>query len=88
MGIDRIDLDLKSKVLLIVSYFKVNEDGNLIKYNQIEKKHSKKEILNSFNSSLKVEYVNKRPEKFREGVLYILHTPAGRPDYIYSYVID
>ena len=32
-----------------------------------------------------VEYVNKKPEKFQMGVIYILQTPNGRPDYIYTY---
>ena len=35
-----------------------------------------------------IEYVNKKPEKFQMGVIYILQTPNGRPDYIYTYQVE
>lgn len=81
MGSDTIDM--KSKGLVFISYYNKDED-KMIKVDEVIIKCKRKELENFVTETkLPVEYVSKRPERFRLGVLYILRTPAGRPDYIY-----
>lgn len=83
MGSDTIDM--KSKGLMFISYYEKNED-KMIKVDEVITKCKRKDLENSITGTkVPVEYVSERPERFRLGVLYILKTPAGRPDYIYTH---
>lgn len=83
MGSDLIDM--KSKGLMFISYYNKDED-KMIKVDEVIIKCKRKELENFVTETeIPVEYVSKRPERFKLGVLYILRTPAGRPDYIYTH---
>lgn len=85
MGLDTIELNMKSKGLMFISYYEKNGD-KMIKVDEVITKCKRKDLENSITGTkVPVEYVLERPEKFRLGVLYILKTPAGRPDYIYTH---
>lgn len=86
-------INMKSKGILFVEYFD-KQDDKLIKVDEIMVKITRKNLEqslqedkeNGFNH--KIEYVNKKPENFQIGVIYILQTPRGRPDYIYSWQLN
>ena len=83
MGSDIINM--KSKGLMLISYYNKDED-KMIKVDEVIIKCKRKELENFVTETkIPVEYVLERPERFRLGVLYILRTPAGRPDYIYTH---
>ena len=85
MGSDTINLNMKSKGLVLISYYNKDED-KLTKVDEVIIKCKRKELENLITETkIPVEYVSERPERFRLGVLYILRTPAGRPDYIYTH---
>lgn len=85
MGINTINLDMKSKGLMFISYYEKNGD-EMIKVDEIITKCKKKDLENSIaGTKIPVEYVIARPERFQLGVIYLLKTPAGRPDYIYTH---
>ena len=85
MGLDNIELNMKSKGLMFISYYKKNGD-KMIKVDEVITKCKRKDLENSISGTkVPVEYVTARPEKFQLGVLYILKTPAGRLDYIYTH---
>lgn len=85
MGSDTINLNMKSKGFMFISYYE--KDGNrMMKVDEVITKCKRKDLENSISGTkVPVEYVTVRPEKFQLGVLYILKTPAGRPDYIYTH---
>jgi hypothetical protein len=85
MGSDTINIDMKSKGLMFISYYNKDED-KMIKVDEVITKCKRRELENLVTGrKIPVEYVSERPERFRFGVLYILRTPAGRPDYIYTH---
>lgn len=85
MGSDTINIDMKSKGLMFISYYKKDED-KMIKADEVIIKCKRRELENLVTGKkIPVEYVSERPERFRLGVLYVLRTPAGRPDYIYTH---
>lgn len=85
MGLDAINLNMKSKGLMFISYYEKNED-KMIKVDEVITKCKRKDLENSIaGTKVSVEYVTARPERFQLGVIYILQTPAGRPDYIYTH---
>ena len=85
MGLDTINLNMKSKGLMFISYYEKDED-KMIKANEVIVKCKRKDLEDSISGTkVPVEYVTARPEKFQLGVIYILRTPAGRPDYIYTH---
>ena len=85
MRSDTIGLNMKSKGLMFISYYEKDED-KMIKVDEVITKCKRKDLENSITETkVPVEYVSERPERFRLGVLYILRTPAGRPDYIYTH---
>lgn len=85
MGSDTINLNMKSKGLMFISYYEKNGD-KIIKVDEVITKCKRKDLENSITGTkVPVEYVAARPEKFQLGVIYILRTPAGRPDYIYTH---
>lgn len=84
-------INMKSKGILFISYFE-KQDDKLVKIDEKMIKITRKDFEQSINEDLgngikhKIEYVNEKPtEKINLGVLYILNTPKGRPDYIYTY---
>ena len=85
MGSDTINLNMKSKGLMFISYYE--HDGvRIMKVDEVITKCKRKDLENSITGTkVPVEYVTARPEKFQLGVFYILKTPAGRPDYIYTH---
>lgn len=85
MGLDIINLNMKSNGLMFISYYKKDED-KMMKVDEIIIKCKRKDLENSISrTKVPVEYVTERPERFQLGVIYILQTPAGRPDYIYTH---
>lgn len=85
MGSETINLNMKSKGLMFVSYYKKDGD-RMMKIDEVITKCKRKDLENSVTGTkVPVEYVTARPEKFQLGVLYILKTPVGRPDYIYTH---
>lgn len=85
MRSDTINLNMKSKGFMFISYYKKDGD-RMMKVDEVITKCKKKDLENSITGTkVPVEYVTARPEKFQLGVLYILKTPAGRPDYIYTH---
>ena len=85
MGSDTIELNMKSKGLMFISYYEKDED-KMIKVDEVITKCKRKDLENSITETkVPVEYVTARPEIFKLGVLYILKTPAGSPDYIYTH---
>lgn len=85
MGSNTINLNMKSKGLMFISYYEKDEYG-IIKVDEVITKCKRKDLENSITETkVPVEYVTARPEKFQLGVFYILKTPAGRPDYIYTH---
>ena len=81
MGLDTIKLNMKSKGLMFISYYEKDED-KMIKVDEVITKCKRKDLENSITETkVPVEYVTARPEKFQLGALYILKTPAGRPDF-------
>ena len=85
MGSDTIELNMKSKGLMFISYYEKDED-KMIKVDEVITKCKRKDLENSITETkVPVEYVTARPEKFQLGVFYFLKTPAGRPDYIYTH---
>lgn len=85
MGINTINLDMKSKGLMFISYYEKDED-KMVKVDEVITKCKRKDLENSITGTkIPVEYVIARPERFQLGVIYILKTPAGRPDYIYTH---
>lgn len=85
MGSDTINLNMKSKGFMFISYYEKDGD-RMMKIDEIITKCKRKDLENSIvGTKVPVEYVTVRPEKFQLGVLYILKTPAGRPDYIYTH---
>ena len=87
MGSDTIELNMKSKGLIFISYYEKDED-KMIKVDEVITKCKRKDLENSITETkVPVEYVTARPERFQLNTLYILKTPSGRPDYIYLHVI-
>lgn len=85
MGSDIINLNMKSKGLMFISYYEKDED-RMMKVDEVITKCKRKDLENSITGTkVPVEYVTARPERFQLGVIYILQTPAGRPDYIYTH---
>ena len=85
MGSDTINLNMKSKGFMFISCYEKDGD-RMMKVDEIITKCKRKDLENSISGTkVPVEYVTARPEKFQLGVLYILKTPAGRPDYIYTH---
>lgn len=85
MGSDTINLNMKSKGFMFISYYEKDGD-RMMKVDEVTTKCKRKDLENSIvGTKVPVEYVTARPEKFQLGVLYILKTPAGRPDYIYTH---
>ena len=85
MGSDTINLNMKSKGLMFISYYEKDGD-RIMKVDEVITKCKRKDLENSIaGTKVPVEYVTARPEKFQLGVFYILKTPAGRPDYIYTH---
>ena len=84
MGSGTINLNMKSKGFMFISYYEKDGD-RMMKVDEVITKCKRKDLENSISGTkVPVEYVTARPEKFQLGVLYILKTPAGRPDYIYT----
>lgn len=83
-------INMKSKGILFIDYFE-KQDNILVKVDEIMTKIKRKDFERSLQEDKEnginhiIEYVNKKPEKFQMGVIYILQTPKGRPDYIYTY---
>lgn len=83
-------INMKSKGILFISYFE-KQDDKLVKTDEkivhITRKNFEQSIKEDLEKGIahKIEYVNQKPEKFNMGVIYILRTPKGRPDYIYTY---
>ena len=85
MRSDTINLNMKSKGLMFISYYE-NDGVRIMKVDEVITKCKRKDLENSITGTkVPVEYVTARPEKFQLGVFYILKTPAGRPDYIYTH---
>lgn len=85
MGSDTINLNMKSKGLMFISYYEKDED-RMMKVDEVITKCKRKDLESSISGTkVPVEYVTVRPERFQLGVIYILRTPAGRPDYIYTH---
>ena len=85
MGSDTINFNMKSKGFMFISYYEKDGD-RMMKVDEVIIKCKRKDLENSISGTkVPVEYVTVRPEKFQLGVLYILKTPAGRPDYIYTH---
>lgn len=85
MGLETVRLNMKSKGLMVISYYKKNED-RMMKVDEVIAKCKRKDLENSIvETKVPVEYVTARPERFQLGVIYILQTPIGRPDYIYTH---
>ena len=85
MGSDTINLNMKSKGFMFISYYEKDGD-RMMKVDEVITKCKRKDLENSITGTkVPVEYVTACPEKFQLGVLYILKTPAGRPDYIYTH---
>ena len=83
------DVRMKSKGILIVSYFEKDGEDKLQKIDQKEIKCSKKELIESLkDTKIEVEYVTEKPTKFRMGVIYVLETPKGRPTYLFTNQIN
>lgn len=83
-------INMKSKGILFIDYFE-KQDDKLVKVDEVMVKIKRKDFEKSLQEDKDnginhiIEYVNKKPEKFQMGVIYILQTPNGRPDYIYTY---
>ena len=83
-------INMKSKGILFISYFE-KQDDKLVLNDELMVKITRKNFEESLEEDKrnginhKIEYVNQKPEKFNMGVIYILRTPKGRPDYIYTY---
>lgn len=83
-------INMKSKGILFIDYFE-KQDNKLVKVDEVMVKIKRKDFEKSLQEDKDnginhiIEYVNKKPEKFQMGVIYILQTPNGRPDYIYTY---
>ena len=86
-------INMKSKGILFIDYFE-KQDNKLVKVDEVMVKIKRKEFEKSLQEDKDnginhiIEYVNKKPEKFQMGVIYILQTPNGRPDYIYTYQVE
>ena len=86
-------INMKSKGILFIDYFE-KQDNKLVKVDEVMVKIKRKDFEKSLQEDKDnginhiVEYVNKKPEKFQMGVIYILQTPNGRPDYIYTYQVE
>lgn len=83
-------INMKNKGILFISYFEKKEDSLVLKDKimiKITRKNFEQSLIedkeNGYNH--KIEYVNEKPEKFQMGTIYILKTPKGRPDYIYTH---
>lgn len=87
MGSDTINLNMKSKGLMFISYYEKDE-YRIIKVDEVITKCKRKDLENSITETkVPVEYVTARPERFQLNTLYILRTPPRRPDYIYLHAI-
>lgn len=81
-------LNVKSNCLLIISYYEKTEDG-MIKIDEKIVKCRRRELEESLNEkNFSIEYVFEKPEKIQLGVIYILKTPHGRPDRIYTHQLN
>lgn len=86
-------INMKGKGLLYINYFE-KQDDKFIKVDEIMTKISKRNLEKSLEEDKEnginhiIEYVNEKPVKFQFGVIYILKTPKGRPDYIYTNQIN
>ena len=86
-------INMKSKGILFIDYFE-KQDNKLVKVDEvmveIKRKDFEKSLQEDKDNGINhiIEYVNKKPEKFQMGVIYILQTPNGRPDYIYTYQVE
>lgn len=81
-------LNVKSTCLLIISYYEKTEDG-MIKIDEKIVKCRRKELEESLNGkNFSIEYVSEKPEKIQLGAIYILKTPHGRPDHIYTHQLN
>lgn len=86
-------INMKSKGILFIDYFE-KQDNKLVKVDEVMVKIKRKDFEKSLQEDKDnginhiIEYVNKKPEKFQMGVIYILQTPNGRPDYIYTYQVE
>lgn len=87
MTISNTKINMKSRGLMFITYYK-KEDEKLVKVDEQMVRCKRKDIEESLAANnMKMEYVTARPEKIQLGVLYILPTPKGRPDYIYTHQI-
>lgn len=86
-------INMKSKGILFIDYFE-KQDNKLVKVDEVMVKIKRKDFEKSLQEDKDnginhiIEYVNKKPERFQMGVIYILQTPNGRPDYIYTYQVE
>ena len=86
-------INMKSKGILFISYFE-KQDDKLVKVDEkmahITRKNFEQSIKEDFEKGIthKIEYVTERPEKINLGVIYILNTPKGRPDYLYTFQLN
>lgn len=86
-------INMKGKGILFIDYFE-KQDNKLVKVDEVMVKIKRKDFEKSLQEDKDnginhiIEYVNKKPEKFQMGVIYILQTPNGRPDYIYTYQVE
>lgn len=88
MDFNKPKIKMKSKGLLIVSYFEKTEN-KLFKIDEKIIPCTKKELTDSLkDTKIKIEYVAERPTHFQMGVFYILETTKGRPTYIYTHQIN
>ena len=84
----------KRKAILFENVFEKqeNEELKLIETRHIDitGKEFDQSVLEMEKSGKKIsiKYVSERPQKMRFNEIYILRTPAGRPDYIYVNVIS
>ena len=87
MGLDTIELNMKSKGLMFISYYEKDED-KMIKVDEVITKCKRKDLENSITGTkVLVEHVTARPERSQLNTLYILRTPPRRPGYIYLHAI-
>ena len=94
MEFNKISVNMTSNGMMFIEYYKKNEKDEIMKTSDLMVKITKKELEAGLQEDKelgiehKIEYVNKKPERFQLGTLYILQTPKGRPDYIYTYQIE
>lgn len=83
------NIKMKSKGILIVSYFEKDSEDKLQKIDQKEIKCTKKELIESLkDTKIEIEYVTEKPSRWRFGVIYVLETPKGRPTYLFTNQIN